>query len=165
KYKPVHRKFRPVPTYMPNPEAQQFKPLPKPVPIPLPRNPPPYQELEFGTIVTKEWLEMMLSKIEPGLLTPKEINLLAFVLVRREKAFAFEHYERGTFSPEYYPDYEIPTIEHTPWQRPPIRVPKAIEQDVIDEIKKGEIAGRFEPTTSSYRSAMFAVAKKKGVRL
>ncbi|THU80495.1 hypothetical protein K435DRAFT_845093 [Dendrothele bispora CBS 962.96] len=164
-YKPVHRKYRPVPTYMPNPEAQQFKSIPRATPLKLPKNPPHYKTLKFGNRVTLERLELMLSKIEPGLLRPQEIDLLAYVVVKREMAFAFEHSERGSFSREYYPDYEIPTIEHTPWQRPPIRVPKAIEQEVIAEVLRGEAAGRFEPTTSSYRSAMFAVAKKKGVRL
>ncbi|THU87319.1 hypothetical protein K435DRAFT_604823, partial [Dendrothele bispora CBS 962.96] len=80
-------------------------------------------------------------------------------------AFAFQFSEKGFFDRKYYPDYEIPVIEHTPWQRPPIRVPNAILEEVKSEIRTQELAGRFEPTVSSYRSAMFAVAKKKGVRL
>ncbi|KAK0216824.1 hypothetical protein IW262DRAFT_1276024, partial [Armillaria fumosa] len=162
KYKPVHVKRRPVPTYMPNPEAQVFQEIPPPIPTELPIFPKPYQSLEFGQRVTLERLEAMLAKIEPGILTEQEIDLLSFVVLRREEAFAFEYAEKGAFSRDYYPDYEIPTIEHTPWQRPPIPIPKAIVEDVRKEIIANELAGKYEPTTSSYRSALFAVAKKPG---
>ena len=165
RYKPVHRKVRPVATNMPNPEAQQFKPIPVANPIQLPFHPVDYKSLNFGNRVTLERLELMLSKIEPGILTPDELNLLAFVVVSHEKAFAFEYAEKGMFSRDYYPDYEIPTVEHVPWQRPPIEIPQAIVQQVRQEIVSQENAGRFEPTTSSYRSAMFVVAKKNGVRI
>ncbi|KAJ3749853.1 hypothetical protein DFH05DRAFT_1362758, partial [Lentinula detonsa] len=43
-----------------------------------------------------------------------------------------------------------------------IPIPKAIEGDVIATIWDNEAAGRFEPTTSSYRSSLFAVTKKPG---
>ena len=105
----------------------------------------------------------MLSKIEPDLLTFEEINLLAFVVHKREKAFAFEYAEKGTFSRLFYPDYEIPTIEHTPWQRRPIPIPQAIIEQVREAIVEQELAGRFEPTSSNYRSSMFVVAKKGGI--
>ncbi len=165
KYKPVHRKVRPVPTYMPNLAAQQFRDIPSPSPTVLPTHPPDYQTLQFGARVTRERLELMLGKIESGLLTIDETNLLAYVVLKREMAFAFVYAEKGTFSRQYYPDYEIPTIEHTPWQRKPIPIPHAIIDEVRKAIFEQELAGRFEPTTSSYRSSMFAVAKKGGIRL
>ncbi|KAJ3745974.1 hypothetical protein DFH05DRAFT_1395337, partial [Lentinula detonsa] len=77
-------------------------------------------------------------------------------------AFAWSYSEKGYFSRDYYPDYEIPVIEHIPWQSRPIPIPKAIEADVIATIRDNEAAGHFEPTTSSYRSSLFAVAKKTG---
>ncbi|KIJ25917.1 hypothetical protein M422DRAFT_273054 [Sphaerobolus stellatus SS14] len=59
----------------------------------------------------------------------------------RQGAFAFTFAKKGIFKREYYPDYENPTIEHTP-----IRVPKALEQAVREAIIEQEQAGRFEPT-------------------
>jgi hypothetical protein len=56
--------------------------------------------------------------------------LLTYVLCSRDKALAFEDCEHDTFSCEYYPDYKIPVIEHIPWFKPPIHVPKAIEAEV-----------------------------------
>ncbi|KAF7334396.1 Retrovirus-related Pol polyprotein from transposon 17.6 [Mycena venus] len=91
-----------------------------------------------------------------------ETDLLAYVVVTRESAFAFDYSEKGCFSREYYPNYEIPTIKHTPWQRAPIKIPHAIIEDVRKVILDNEAAGRFEPTVPSYRSPMFAVSKKPG---
>jgi hypothetical protein len=63
--------------------------------------------------------------------------------------------ERGFFSREYFPDYEIPIIEHTPWQDPPIRIPKAIEAEVRRLLEQQIAAGKFEPCTASYRCTGF----------
>ncbi len=150
---------------MPNPAAQEFKPIPPPIPTELPTNPQKFSSLAFGKRVTKERFNDMITKIEKGVLQPKELDLLAYVVVKREMAFAWEQSERGTFSREYFPDYEIPTIEHTPWASKPIRIADALIDEVREEIRKGEAAGKFEPTTSSYRSPLFAVKKKTGVRL
>ncbi|THU84065.1 hypothetical protein K435DRAFT_561754, partial [Dendrothele bispora CBS 962.96] len=165
KYKPVHRKYHPVPTYMPDPIAQQFKKITPPVPMDLPKKPVLWRTLPYRERVSLKRMEVMLNNIEPGILNDKETDLLCYVVHRREQAFAFEFLEKGFFDRKYYPDYEIPVIEHTPWQRPPIHVPNAILEEVKSEIRTQELAGRFGPTVSSYRSAMFAVAKKKRVRL
>lgn len=157
----MDRKVRPVPTYFPDPRAQEFKEIPPAVLLELPTHPSNYHNLDFSGRVTLERLEGMLDSIEPGALTPDETNLIAFVVVKRGKAFAWNYAEKGYFSREYYPDYEIPTIEHVPWQANPIKIPNAI-YDVIAVIQDNEAAGRFEPTTSSYRSSLFAVAKKPG---
>jgi len=66
------------------------------------------------------------------------------------------------FSQEYYPDYEIPVIEHIPWFKPPIHVPKAIEADVQKILEDQKAAGKYKVSTASYRSPLFAVAKKAG---
>ncbi|VDC05891.1 unnamed protein product, partial [Peniophora sp. CBMAI 1063] len=109
---------------------------------------------------------MLLEKVAPNFLSDQELDLVALVVSQHQRAFAFEYAEKGTFSREYFPEYEIATIEHTPWQQAPIRVPKALENAVRTEILDQEANGRFEMTTSSYRSAIFAVEKKnKGVRL
>lgn len=76
----------------------------------------------------------MLHKLLPGILSKEEINLLAFVVVNRGKAFAWSYAEKGYFSRDYYPDYEIPTIEHVPWQSKSIPPPKAIHNEVVATI-------------------------------
>ncbi|KAJ3743874.1 hypothetical protein DFH05DRAFT_1376212, partial [Lentinula detonsa] len=143
-YKPVDRKVRLVPTYFPNPAAQQFKEIPDAVPIRLPTHPVDYRKLDFSGRVTLERLESMLKKIEPGVLSEAETNLIAYIVVQRGNAFAWTYAEKGYFSRKYYPDYEIPTIEHIPWQSKPINIPKAILGDVISTIRDNEAAGRFE---------------------
>lgn len=64
------------------------------------------------------------------------------------------------FSQEYYPDYKIPVIEHTPWFLPPMRVPKVIKADVRQILEEQKAAGKYEVLAASYRSPIFAVAKK-----
>ncbi|RDX44194.1 hypothetical protein OH76DRAFT_1360014, partial [Lentinus brumalis] len=112
--------------------------------------------------MTPEHLEGLLKTIEPGLLTPEEVDLLAFVVHSRARAFAWEYAEKGFFDPRYFPDYKIPFVEHIPWQVPPIPLPLAIRDAVRDEVRRFEALGRFEPSTASYRSALWAVAKKPG---
>jgi hypothetical protein len=147
---------------MPNPEAHFFREIPRTTLTDLPTHPPDYRKLKFGRRVTLERLELMLSKIPQGILSKEEIDLLAYIVVAREFAFAFQYSEKGSFSSEYYPDYEFPTIEHTPWQHRPIPIPAAMLEDVRKVILDNEASGRFEPTVSSYRCAMFPVAKKPG---
>ena len=98
--------------------------------------------------------------IPEGFLGPEEVALLGLVVSMREDAFMFTFEEKGYFIREYYPDYEIPVIRHTPWQHPPICVPRAIEELVRSEICKQTKAGRFRPTTSSYRSSLYCIGKK-----
>ncbi|KAJ3831058.1 hypothetical protein F5878DRAFT_678207 [Lentinula raphanica] len=70
-------KYRPVPTYFPDPVAQQFKPIPKTVPLILPENPPEWEEFDYAKgRMTKEHLEEMLGRIKDGILTKKEIDLI-----------------------------------------------------------------------------------------
>lgn len=162
KYKPVDRKVRPVPTYMPDPIAQQFKPIPLPPLQPLPSHPPSRAHFKPTTRMTQERFQSLLDTIPKDFLSSAEIDLMAHVVDTRQLAFAFTFAEKGIFKQEYYPDYEIPTIEHTPWQQPPIRIPKALEDAVRAELYEQKDAGRFEDTTSSYRGSLFAVAKKGG---
>ncbi len=162
KYKPVARRHRPVPTYMPDPRAQQFLDIPELPPLSLPTHPLHYTRLPADDRMTQERLEKLLQTIEPGLLTQDEINLLAFVAHSRSHAFAWDYTEKGFFDPRYFPDYRIPVVEHVPWQVPPIPLPLAIRDSVRDEVRRFEALGRFEPSTASYRSALWAVAKKPG---
>ena len=72
----------------------------------------------------------MLATIPENFLSSCEIDLLVFIIRNWEEAFTFTDAEQGTFSCEYFPDYEIPIIEHTPWVQMPIRVPKAIKETI-----------------------------------
>lgn len=162
KYKPVHRRHRPVPTYMPDPRAQQFSEIPELPPLTLPTHPPHHSALPPDSRMTQERLQGLLKTIEADFLSPDEINLLAFLVHARSHAFAWVYEEKGFFDSAYFPPYEIPTIEHVPWQVLPIPLPLAIRDDVKDEVRRFEALGRFEPSTASYRSALWAVAKKPG---
>lgn len=113
---------------MPSPEALEFKPIPLPQRLRLPTFPP----LRLAFIPT-EWLtaerfNLLIDMIPEGFLTSTEIDLLAYVVQESKDAFAFTFAEKGTFSQKFYPDYEVPTIEHVPWQQLPVRAPKALEK-------------------------------------
>jgi len=165
KYKPVDRKVRPVPTYMPDPAGQVFKPIIIPELAPLPLDPPLLTDFEPTSRLTLERLNYMLATIPKDFLTDREIDLLVFVISTRQLAFAFNDAERGTFSSVYFPDYEIPVIEHTPWVQPPIRVPKSIEDTLRQMLLDQKAAGKYEYSTASYRSRIFTVLKKLGLRI
>ena len=165
KYKPVDRKVRPVPTYMPDPAGQVFKTITIPELTPLPLNPPYLADFEPTARLTRDRLDFILGMVPKDFLSQREIDLLVYVLSSCEKALAFCDAERGTFSREYFPDYEIPVIEHTPWVQPPIRVPKAIEATVRQMLEEQKAAGKYEYSTASYRSMIFTVLKKAGLRI
>ena len=166
KYKTVDKKVRPVPTYMPDPAGQVFLPVTIPSLPPLPLDPPFRLNFMPTRRLTLERLEKILASVPKGFLRPREIDLLIFVLQTRQQALAFEDAERGTFSDKYFPDYEIPVIEHVPWVQAPIRIPKSIEDTVRQMLLEQKAAGKYEYSTASYRSRIFAVAKPKGgVRL
>ena len=143
KYKPVDRKVRPVPTYMPDPTGQVFKPITIPELTPLPLNPPYLAAFEPTARLTRDRLDFILGMVPKDFLSERELDLLVYVLSSSEKALAFCDAERGTFSREYFPDYEIPVIEHTPWVQPPIRVPKAIEATVRQMLEEQNAAGKY----------------------
>ncbi|KAF8222967.1 hypothetical protein L208DRAFT_1319487 [Tricholoma matsutake] len=98
-------------------------------------------------------------------LSEQEIDLLVYVLSSCEKALTFCNAEQGMFSQEYFPDYEIPVIEHTPWAQPPICVPKAIESTVQQMLEEQKAAGKYEYSMASYQSMIFTVMKKAGLRM
>lgn len=162
KYKPVHRKVRPVPSYMPNTEAIVFKPIEIGVIPPLTVCPRLLCDFVPTKRLSQDRLDMMLRSIPAGFLSAAEVDLMVDVLVRREKALAFCDNERGVLSRAHFPDYEIPVIEHTPWAINPIRFPAAIADDVRRLLREQVLAGKYEPGYSSYRSRIWAVLKKSG---
>ncbi|KAI0026769.1 hypothetical protein K488DRAFT_34584, partial [Vararia minispora EC-137] len=143
-YKPVDCKIRPVPTYFPDPHAQQFKPIPLPKIECLVIPPEPHESFTGTVRLTRERLDQLLAAIPDGFLRPQEVDLVASVVIRHEKALAWEFSEKGYFSREYYPDYKIATVEHIPWQNRPIHVPSALESVVCRELSDQRDHGRFE---------------------
>ena len=91
----------------------------------------------------------MLKTVPEGFLAPLELDLLVFILRNHERALAFVDAEQGMFSHEYFPDYEIPVIEHIPWAQPPIRIPRAIEETVHKMLEEQRAAGKYEYLTAS----------------
>jgi len=129
KYKTVDKQVQPVPSYMPDPTGQTFLPVIIPLLPPLPLDPPHLASFLPTKRLTKDHLSKILSSIPKDFLQSREIDLLVFVSRERELALAFEDSERGTFTDKYFPDYEIPVIEHIPWVQAPIRVPNAVRTE------------------------------------
>ena len=148
---------------MPDPQGQVLKRVIIPDLSPLPFTVPALTDFVPTERITQERLEIMLKTIPKDFLLPREIDLLVFILRNHEKSIAFKDAERGTFSREYFPDYEIPVIEHTPWVQVPIRIPKAIEGTVRDMLIEQKNAGKYEYSTTSYRSRIIMVAKKLSI--
>lgn len=91
----------------------------------------------------------MLATIPKGFLSDREIDLLVFVIRTHDMAFAFNNMEWGMFSHKYFPNYEIPIIEHTMWVQPPICIPKSIEETVRQMLLNQKAAGKYEYSTAS----------------
>lgn len=160
KYKPVDRKVRPVPSYMPNLSAQVFKLIVIDDPVPLPHHPSSLSSFKPSEHLTQERLDKILLTVPPNFLSFQEIDLLVYVLDVSQNAIAFNDGKRGVFSRIYYPDYEIPVIEHTSWVQEPIRISKAIEGKVCTLLGQQRRAGKYEDSCASYHSRMFAVLKQ-----
>ena len=148
---------------MPDLSAQTLKPIVLPPIRPLPMNPPPRLEFKPTDRLSIERLEIILANVPShSPLSSQELDLLVYILQDRQSALAFTDNERGTFSCEYFPDYVIPVVEHTPWVQPPIPIPKAIESKVGRILEAHFASGRYEQSCSAYRSPVFAVQKKNG---
>ncbi|KIL54696.1 hypothetical protein M378DRAFT_182445 [Amanita muscaria Koide BX008] len=76
KYKPVHKKVRPVPSYMPDARSQEFKPIPIPDISPLPLRVESRSNFVQNGRLSRERLDEILSKIPSGFLTEKKLICL-----------------------------------------------------------------------------------------
>jgi hypothetical protein len=160
KYKPVDCKVCPVPSYMPDPMGQVFKCVEIPKLPPLPFDVTPLTEFQPTDRIMQERLDSMLKTIPKNFLLPHEIDLLVYILRNWEAAIAFTDAEQGTFSRTYFPDYEIPVIEHTPWVQLPIQILKAIEAMVRKMLEEQRATGKYKYSSASYCLRIFTVAKK-----
>ena len=159
-YKRVDRKVRPVPGIVPE-EARVLRQFPE----------DPLNSLPFLTSCPPEFIpteRLTMERIKEmninpdGFLWPEEEKLFLHILRLNEKALAFEEKDRGTLRQDYFSDYIMPTVDHTPWEFKNIPIPPGIREKVIEMLKSKIDAGVYEPSQSSYRGRWFCVLKKNG---
>jgi len=150
---------------MPDLAGQTFTPVMIEEPPSLSLSPMSLVDFVPGCCLTRDHLNIILSPLSPDFLLLREIDLLVAVLLAHEDAFAFDNSECGIFSDKFYPDYDIPVIEHTPWVQSLICISKAIKETICNMLRTQIQAGKYEFSSTSYRSRIFAVIKKNGIRL
>ena len=97
---------------------------------------------------------------EKGFLWEEEINLVFEVLMKNERALAWDDTEKGRFWEDYFDSVVMPTVEHEPWALKNILIPHGLREEVIKFIKSKIVSGTYEPSGSSYQSWWFCVPKK-----
>lgn len=125
---------------------------------PLPIHPPefiPTQKL------TQERIDSM-EVNKDNFLLPEEEKLFKHILRLNEGSLAFEENDRGTLRSDYFSDYIMPTVPHTPWEFRNIPIPPGIREQVVEMLRNKIEAGVYEPCQSSYRGRWFCVLKKNG---
>jgi len=132
---------------------------PSPINIKYPWWIPKFSNIPRGIRLTAERIAGLM--IETGI-TNQERNVLMQVLYNREARIAFDFTEKGVFKPEVEPPHIIPTIQHKPWQAANFRVPKALEGEVVDIVKKKLECGALERCCELYHNPWFLVPKKNG---
>ncbi|KAF9503309.1 hypothetical protein BS47DRAFT_1310004 [Hydnum rufescens UP504] len=105
----------------------------------------------------------MLGKIPAGFLSTEEVDLLAYLILLYQEAFAFEEHKRGTFNTEYFPPHEMPTIPHEPWMKKNIRIPLGWMDDILKLLQEQFDSRNTNTPPSSYHSTIFAVEKKSSL--
>ena len=93
-------------------------------------------------------------------LSDEEKDIFYKMLYNREAAVAFDFKEKGYFNSEIQPPHVVLTIDHIPWQAKNLKVPKALEVEVIDIIKDRMQCGALEQSFGPYRNPWFLVPKK-----
>ena len=150
---------------MPDSAGQVFKPIIIPDLEPLPLNLLFLANFEPTSCLTRDHLDFILKTVPKGFLLECKIDLFVYMLKICDKAFAFVDAEHGLFSHNYFPDYKIPVIEHTPWMQPPIQVSKAIESTVCQMLEDQKAVGKYKYSTASYHSRIFTMVKKETIKL
>ena len=84
------------------------------------------------------------------------------VLYNREAGIGFDFTEKVVCKPEVEAPHIIPTIQHEPWHAANFRVPKALEAEVVDIVKKKLECGALERCCGPYRNPWFLVPKNSG---
>jgi len=159
-YKKVANRTKPVATTLP----EEFR-IKRKIPVDplldfpeLPSKAPPFTP---GVRYTQDRKDAM--KInQDGFLTQDEEDLVHWIILENELAFAWDDTEKGKFSNEYFEPIVFPTVEHVPWVLRNIPIARGSYDKVITAIRDKIKSGIYETSNSSYRSRLFAVLKKDG---
>lgn len=93
-------------------------------------------------------------------MTDEKRRLLKYVIMLNERSIAFDKSERGTFQQDYFLDYKIPVVLHTPWMDCNILLPKGYIDKIIRMLKEKISTGVYKESQSPYCSQWFCVKKK-----
>ncbi|KAJ8694932.1 hypothetical protein PTI98_007564 [Pleurotus ostreatus] len=99
--------------------------------------------------LTEERISMM-EVNKDNFLWPDEEKLFKHILRLNEDALAFEEQDRGTLKKEYFSDYIMATIPHTPCEYKNIPIPPGIKDKVIEMLRSKIDTGVYELCQSSY---------------
>ena len=121
---------------------------------------PSFSTITTGSRLTTERLQTILNKATT--LTPKEKEVLAYVLQCREAALAWDFSECGKIDPEIVPPQEIKTVPHKAWQSRSVPIPKPLTEKVIALLQERWQRGILEESHAAYRNNWFLVMKKNG---
>jgi hypothetical protein len=69
-------------------------------------------------------------------LWPEEEKLFQHILKLNEVTLPYEEKDRGTLEKEYFSDYIMPTVPHTPWEYKHIPIPPGIRDKVIEMLNR-----------------------------
>jgi len=159
-YKRVAQKVHPVSGTFPQ-EARVNRAFPEDPLASLPPLSPCPPEFEPTEQLTPERMQE-LNVNENGFLWPEEEKLFKNILKLNEATLPYEERDRGTLRQDYFSDYIMPTVPHTPWEYKNIPIPPGIRDKVIEVLRSKIEAGVYEPSQSSYRGRWFCVLKKNG---
>ena len=159
-YKRVAQKVHPIPGVVPE-EARVRHSFPHNPLDTLPQlSPTPPKFVPTERLTAERMVDL---NINPdNFLWPKEEKLFQQVLTFNEATLPYEEKDRGTLKKEYFSDYIMPTIPHTPWEYKNIPIPPGVRDRVIEMLKSKIEAVVYEPSQSSYRGRWFCVLKKNG---
>lgn len=151
KYKKVADKKQPVSLSVPQDytPGAQYIPIQLPLHKPLPISPPKIALHPLNGRITQERLNLILANAAKGY-SPKEMDLLVYILLRHESAIAFNNSKRGLFKEKYYPPYVMKTVEHNAWAQQPHPLPQALIPEMIKMLNAQVAAGNLEGLDSPY---------------
>ncbi|KDQ22485.1 hypothetical protein PLEOSDRAFT_1025996, partial [Pleurotus ostreatus PC15] len=108
---------------------------------PLSKHPPDFVPGKRLTLERLKGIEVN----KDNFLRPEEEKLFNHILQVNEMSLAFEETDRGTLRKDYFSDYIMPTVPHTPWEYKNIPIPPGIKDKVVEMLRSKIDAGVYEP--------------------
>src|ERR1700733_210723 len=121
KAKRVDQKVRPIPSHIPA-HLKVQRQFPEDPLSNLPTLPFLRPEFTPTTKITTERMSILALDDNKDLLS-EEKKLVQYIVVLNERSIAFSEEERGTFRSDYFSDYQMPVVDHVPWQEKNITLP------------------------------------------